>query len=132
LDLPAPVVSGMPSLSPSPYQVRRSSSAAEPIKSAAPAAAAAATAKHHRPPISATTFLPILTVPIPRLGSDFESQNTCPICLNPFTNPTACQTGYVFCYSCIFRWLNGEHERQVDFMNGEGGGAAWEDGSDVS
>lgn len=28
---------------------------------------------------------------------------------------------------CIFHWLNGEHQRQLDFMNGEGAGAAWEE-----
>ncbi|KAF3483320.1 peroxisome assembly protein 12 [Arthroderma uncinatum] len=27
-------------------------------------------------------------------------------------------------------WLNGEHERQIDFMNGAGNGAAWEDDDD--
>lgn len=28
---------------------------------------------------------------------------------------------------CIFHWLNGEHQRQLDFMNGEGAGAPWEE-----
>lgn len=26
----------------------------------------------------------------------------------------------------MFRWLNGDHERQIDFMNGVDGGAAWD------
>lgn len=26
---------------------------------------------------------------------------------NPLTNPTACQTSYVLCYTCVFDWLNG-------------------------
>ncbi|PKX99547.1 ubiquitin-protein ligase peroxin 12 [Aspergillus novofumigatus IBT 16806] len=81
-----------------------------------------------QPPISATSYLPIFTVPLPPADSD--SASACPICLNTLTNPTACQTGYVFCYVCIFHWLNGEHQRQLDFMNGESAGAAWEDESE--
>ncbi|KAJ5754431.1 hypothetical protein N7533_003974 [Penicillium manginii] len=102
LDLPAPVISGLTNT---------------------------AERKNHRadinPPISATSYLPIFTVPLP--PADTSSANTCPVCLNALTNPTACQTGYVFCYVCIFHWLNGEHQRQLDFMDGEGAGAAWEE-----
>jgi peroxin-12 len=47
--------------------------------------------------------------------------------MGQLVNPTACQTGYVFCYVCIFHWLNGEHQRQLDFMTGEGAGAPWEE-----
>lgn len=82
--------------------------------------------RRHQPPISATSYLPIYTVPLP--PADTSSANTCPVCMGPLTNPTACQTGYVFCYVCIFHWLNGEHQRQVDFMDGQGAGAPWEDG----
>jgi len=126
LDLPAPVVSGMKDPSekkkeqkPSTVSLSSSSAATTTTSSLKPAT------KHRRrrrqPPISSTSLLPIFTVPLP------ASPNTCPICLNQLVNPTACQTGYVFCYGCIFRWLNGEQERQVEFMNGEGPGAAWED-----
>lgn len=75
-----------------------------------------------KPPISATTNLPIFTVP-PATGS------ACPICLSPIQTPTASQTGYVFCYTCIFRWLEGEHPRQVAFMQGGNTEEAWKDES---
>ncbi|OAX85151.1 hypothetical protein ACJ72_00453 [Emergomyces africanus] len=132
LDLPAPVVSGM----------------LPPTAAAAAAAASAIAAKHKRqqsstprtyapkrpnPPISSTSYLPIFTVPLPAVDpvaalsnpAAAATQSPCPICLNPLNNPTACQTGYIFCYSCIFRWINGEHERQIGFMNGEG--SEWDD-----
>jgi peroxin-12 len=140
LDLPAPVVSGMvdpPNRTPaavasenvkspktSPYAITTTRIA----DTALPAVIPKKTPFLRRPPqapISSTSLLPIFTVPLP--SSDSGNGDACPICLNPLVNPTACQTGYVFCYRCIFRWLNGEHERQVDFMKGEGGGAAWED-----
>lgn len=85
------------------------------------------------PPISSVSFLPILTVPPPPA----ESSELCPICLSTIQTPTAAQTGYVFCYTCIFRWVEGEHPRQTAFMEGnkdggedkdageEGEGKAW-------
>ncbi|KAH8155450.1 uncharacterized protein LAJ45_00460 [Morchella importuna] len=40
-----------------------------------------------------------------------EDSRICAICENELTNPTAVQTGYVFCYPCIFRWVQeGEEE----------------------
>lgn len=72
------------------------------------------------PPISSTTYLPILTVPPP------SSTDLCPICLHPISNPAACQTGYVFDYKCIFQWVEGTHERQVAWMKGEKT-SEWED-----
>ncbi|KAK2745399.1 ubiquitin-protein ligase peroxin 12 [Myotisia sp. PD_48] len=119
IELPAPVVAGMPPVK--PIQVpskqdadlnEKGSQFQKPTRS--------------KPPISSISLLPIFTVPTPQPSSD-SSPSPCPICLNQLTNPTACQTGYVFCYTCIFRWLNGEHERQTDFMNGTSGGAEWED-----
>lgn len=65
------------------------------------------------PPISSTSYLLILTVPPP------PSSDLCPICLHPVSNPTACQTGYVFDYKCIFQWIEGTHERQGAWMKGE-------------
>lgn len=65
------------------------------------------------PPISSTTYLPILTVP-PPLSSDL-----CPICLHPIETAAACQTGYVFDYKCIFQWIEGHHDRQEAWMKGE-------------
>ena len=75
------------------------------------------------PPISSTTYLPILTVPPP------PSSDLCPICLHALSNPAACQTGYVFDYKCIFQWIQGTHERQVAWMRCEKV-SEWEDDSD--
>ncbi|KKZ67636.1 peroxisome assembly protein 12 [[Emmonsia] crescens] len=140
LDLPAPVVSGMLS----PTAATASALASKTQKAVASGDQSADkssktqthTPKCPNPPISSTSYLPIFTVPLPAIDPAAVSdpiaaatQSPCPICLNPLNNPTACQTGYVFCYSCIFRWINGEHERQIDFMNGEG--SEWEDDGDV-
>ena len=78
-------------------------------------------------PISLTTHLPILTVPAP------PTTDLCPICLDPITNPTACQTGYVYDYKCIFQWIEGTHERQKAWMgNGDKveGEERWDDEDD--
>lgn len=130
LDLPAPVVSGLGS----PAERRKSGQdekdkekkqAESEKKNAGDLKSALKPPRRHQPPISATSYLPIYTVPL--LPPDASSANTCPVCLNTLTNPTACQTGYVFCYVCIFHWLNGEHQRQLDFMDGEGAGEPWEE-----
>jgi peroxin-12 len=108
LELPPPIVSGMelaptskPTTSNSQYNTANSSA-------------------KRSPPISSTTYLPILTVPPP------PSSDLCPICLHPIQNPAACQTGYVFDYKCIFQWIQGNHERQDTFMKGEKM-SEWED-----
>jgi hypothetical protein len=67
------------------------------------------------PPISSKTLLPILTVPTP------PSSTLCPICITPIVTPTASPTGFVYCYTCIHRWVGGEHERQIAFMEGAAG-----------
>lgn len=36
-------------------------------------------------------------------------------------NPTASPTGFVYCYTCIHRWVDGVHDRQVAFMEGAAG-----------
>lgn len=66
------------------------------------------------PPISASTLLPILTVPYPSASTS----HLCPICSNPIVTPTASPTGFVYCYTCIHRWVEGTHDRQVAFMEG--------------
>ncbi|KAF9892455.1 ubiquitin-protein ligase peroxin 12 [Aspergillus nanangensis] len=134
LDLPAPVAKGMVS----PAERRRLADEKKQKKKLdkeagktdqqpdSPRKSALKTSrKRAQPPVSATSYLPIFTVSLP--PADSEVASACPVCLNPLTNPTACQTGYVYCYVCIFHWLNGEHQRQLDFMNGEGAGAAWEE-----
>ena len=82
------------------------------------------------PPISSLTQLPILVVP-PRTSP--TSSALCPICLSPVQTPTAAQTGYVYCYTCIFKWVDGSHERQQHFMAGiSGGNEGWgEDENDT-
>lgn len=72
------------------------------------------------PPIAASSLLPIYTVPIP------ENTELCPICEGEITTATACQTGFVFCYTCIHRWVEGNHDKQEEFMRGKEG--KWESG----
>ncbi|KAL6710262.1 ubiquitin-protein ligase peroxin 12 [Coniothyrium glycines] len=77
------------------------------------------------PVISSTTLLPILTVPSP------PSSHLCPICVTPIKTPTASPTGFVYCYTCIHRWVEGEHERQVAFMEGAAGFKKGEESEEV-
>lgn len=72
------------------------------------------------PPIAASSLLPILTVPV------LDDSELCPICEGEITTATACQTGFVFCYTCIHKWVEGNHEKQDDFMKGKEG--KWESG----
>ena len=73
------------------------------------------------PPISSISLLPIFTVP-PPAPSD---SSLCPICSNQIVNPTASPSGYVYCYTCIHRWVEGNHERQIAFMEGGSGEEGW-------
>ncbi|KAK3944893.1 putative pex2 pex12 amino terminal region protein [Diplogelasinospora grovesii] len=82
-----------------------------------------------RAPIATPSMLPIYTVPAP------ESSDVCPICEDEINTPTACQTGIVYCYTCIHKWVTGTHPRQERFM-AEGGGSEkggregrWESGA---
>jgi peroxin-12 len=108
LDLPPPVVSGLLS-TPHVSKVQSQDSSKRQPKP--------------NPPISSTSYLPILTVPLPKA----VQSSLCPICLHPVTNPAAVQTGYVFDYVCIFKWVEGTHERQETFMSGEDEGVWGED-----
>ncbi|KAJ2905488.1 pex2 pex12 amino terminal region [Zalerion maritima] len=71
-------------------------------------------------PIAASSMLPIYTVPPP------EDSGLCPICEDKMVMATACQTGVVYCYSCIHRWIEGEHPKQEHFMVDKEG--RWESG----
>lgn len=73
-----------------------------------------------RPPVARSSRLPILVVAPPR------DSNCCPICGDAMTTPTACQTGIVYCYVCIHRWLEGSHRKQELFMATRAG--RWESG----
>ncbi|KAG7130286.1 Peroxisome assembly protein 12 like [Verticillium longisporum] len=72
-------------------------------------------------PIATPSLLPIYTVPAP------TDTTLCPVCASEIVTPTACQTGFVYCYSCIHRWLEGAHPRQEAFM--EDKQAKWESGA---
>lgn len=73
-----------------------------------------------RAPIATPSLLPIFTVPPP------EDSQLCPICADEIVTATACQTGFVYCYTCIHRWIAGQHPRQEDFMKSRVG--KWESG----
>lgn len=73
-----------------------------------------------RAPIAKPSLLPIYTVRPP------SSSEFCPICQDDITTPTACQTGVVYCYACIHKWLSGIHPRQETFMADKQG--KWESG----
>ncbi|KAL1961135.1 hypothetical protein VTO42DRAFT_3080 [Malbranchea cinnamomea] len=127
LDLPAPVVSGLqqspPAVTKSQQPQRSLSQRSATTSTTTTTTATTPTRKRPSPPISSASLLPIFTVPLPS-PTEPGQEPPCPICLNPLVNPTACQTGYVFCYTCVFRWLRGEHERQEQFMAGE---VEWDD-----
>jgi peroxin-12 len=118
LELPPPLVSGLPT---PPGPEPAASPSPSPPSAPGPGDAAAAAAAARNPPISASSLLPIFTVPSP------VDSGQCPICEQPVQTATACQTGFVFCYGCIHRWLHGEHERQSAFMRGASDGK-WESG----
>ena len=42
----------------------------------------------------------VKVVPLP------HDSKCCPICKEEIANPTATQTGYVFCYPCVFKWVS--------------------------
>lgn len=71
-------------------------------------------------PIGATSLLPIYTLTAP------EDSSLCPICEDEIVTPTACQTGLVYCYSCIHKWIEGSHPKQDEFMQERAG--KWEGG----
>ena len=149
LDLPPPVISGLPDKPPplptsekpkapasssqrsattNTVSLSSPSSQAQP-SSSPPTSASTRPSKPTKPspPISSTTHLPIHTVPAPTANTS----SLCPICMHPIQTPTSAQTGYVFCYTCIFKWVDGSHDRQVAFMEGRNGGEeGWDDDDD--
>ncbi|KAK5108986.1 hypothetical protein LTR62_007620 [Meristemomyces frigidus] len=134
LELPPPIISGLPPVPSKPASSTKPDSE-NPVLSRRDSALAS-------PPISTLAHLPILTVPAPThpIDSNETTINTtpvCPICLSPIQTPTAAQTGYVYCYTCIYKWVSGTHPRQEAFMeggnthaedeheSGEGGKSGW-------
>ncbi|MCJ1401963.1 ubiquitin-protein ligase peroxin 12 [Xylographa trunciseda] len=151
LDLPPPIISGLPAPDPStplppsktesaspatappsvPNTVSLASSTSTPISHPSPPSPSTrptttSPPPKPSPPLSSTTHLPILTVAPPTA----RTSSLCPICLHPIQTPTAAQTGFVFCYTCIFKWVDGSHERQLAWMEGGGGEEGWGDESD--
>ena len=118
LELPPPAISGVPS---TPATIQP---AHVPDANGETATAQKAETGRTDPPISTTTNLPILTVPAPFSSSNpDEFQNTahlCPICQSDMNAPTATPTGFVYCYTCIHKWVDGTHARQEAFMEGSG------------
>ncbi|KAI9723987.1 MAG: hypothetical protein M1812_000705 [Candelaria pacifica] len=123
LELPPPIVSGLSSLG------TNNKAKASPKAEKSSSSKEAAKEPKHKPPIDSKTFLPILTVP----ATTPSTSHLCPICLNPIETATAVQTGIVYCYTCIYKWVDGSHDRQLAFMEGGGGEEAWaeEEGSRV-
>ncbi|PFH59060.1 hypothetical protein XA68_12878 [Ophiocordyceps unilateralis] len=71
-------------------------------------------------PIATPSMLPIHVVRVPK------DTSACPICRDDIITPTACQTGIVYCYSCIHRWVEGIHPKQENFIQHRAG--QWESG----
>ncbi|KAH7375832.1 Pex12 amino terminal region-domain-containing protein [Plectosphaerella cucumerina] len=107
LDLPPPIVAGLPE-----KKKKQEEGQGEEPEPRTPEAETA--------PIAAQSLLPIHTVQPP------DDTSLCPICESQVETPTACQTGIVYCYSCIHRWLEGSHPRQETFMTDKEG--KWESG----
>lgn len=118
LDLPPPVVTGIP---PPASQQTGKKQEEEKEKEEEESEEAKEEKLKASAPISATSLLPIFTVPPP------ESSDLCPICEGEIITPAACQTGIVYCYTCIHKWLTGTHPRQERFMAGGPPIAAHED-----
>ena len=74
-------------------------------------------------PTSISSQLPIYTVQAP----NSLTSGLCPICRHPIQTPTSAQTGYLFCYTCIFKWVDGSHERQTAFMEGQILSSEWDE-----
>jgi Pex2 / Pex12 amino terminal region len=118
LELPPPVVSGLPTSSRAAITgSEKAQSQSSDSKQKPPT---------FNPPISSTTLLPIFTVNPP---APSESER-CPICSNRIVNATASPSGYVYCYICIHKWIEGTHDRQVAFMEGSQGEEGWGDEED--
>lgn len=138
LELPPPTISGMPRIA-TTTKLKKDSEEKAKNSDSVDKKAAFADEKGERPPqhqqqrrdsaidgppISATSMLPILTVPPPHSdtnsGVDDDTSSLCPICVQPIQTPSAAQTGYVYCYTCIYKWIDGTHPRQEAFMEGSG------------
>ncbi|KAH6856796.1 Pex12 amino terminal region-domain-containing protein [Chaetomium sp. MPI-CAGE-AT-0009] len=115
LDLPPPVVTGLPEKKAQPKEKDAEKEEEEEVDEEEKERRAI-----EKAPIAASSLLPIYTVPAP------EDSDHCPICEGEITTAAACQTGIVYCFSCIHKWLTGTHARQEKFMAERAG--KWESG----
>ena len=113
LELPPPTISGLPPSRPKQQEKQSPADSSEK-----PRRDSGITS----PPISSISNLPILTVSAPAYSTDDTANTTklCPICVSEIQTPTAAQTGFVYCYTCIYKWVDGVHPRQEAFMEGSG------------
>jgi len=65
---------------------------------------------------------------VPTTGDGNEKtllHNSCPLCgVSPINNPAILETGYVFCYTCAFEYLEEKGKCPVTLMRVEGGGGS--------
>ncbi|KAH7130410.1 Pex12 amino terminal region-domain-containing protein [Dendryphion nanum] len=120
IELPPPV---LPNLLPNPPKLLKKDL---PASEKRPGSSASEKQKRIDPPIAASSLLPILTVPHPTP----ETSHLCPVCSQQIVTPTASPTGFVYCYTCIHRWVEGTHDRQIAFMEGAAGFRRSEDGEE--
>ncbi|KAI1491870.1 Pex12 amino terminal region-domain-containing protein [Biscogniauxia mediterranea] len=121
LELPPPIVSGLSALGLRIQQKKKGQDEGKGEKSKEDGAEEKdKTPRAENAPIAAQSLLPIFTVPAP------DDSELCPICEDEITTATACQTGVVYCYACIHKWLEGNHPRQEEFMADREG--KWESG----
>ncbi|KAF4774125.1 Pex2/Pex12 amino terminal region [Colletotrichum scovillei] len=123
LDLPPPVVSGLGAGKGGAGRAGAAETGKGKEKAVSggdESAADAAVPAAETAPIATPSLLPIYTVTAP------VDSALCPICEDPIVTPTACQTGIVYCYTCIHRWVEGLHPMQEEFMGDKEG--KWESG----
>ncbi|KAI5922593.1 Pex12 amino terminal region-domain-containing protein [Camillea tinctor] len=119
LELPPPVVSGLSALGLNIHQKKKGQDEGEKPREGE-TEEKGKEPRAENAPIAALSLLPIFTVSAP------EDSELCPICEDEITTATACQTGVVYCYTCIHKWLEGNHPRQEEFMAEREG--KWESG----
>ncbi|KAI0386035.1 Pex12 amino terminal region-domain-containing protein [Hypomontagnella monticulosa] len=120
LELPPPIVSGLSALGVKISQRKAQGKAGDEKDNEKEGEEHAKILLAEDAPIAMPSLLPIFTVPSP------EDSELCPICEDEITTATACQTGVVYCYACIHKWLEGSHPRQEEFMAERVG--KWENG----
>jgi peroxin-12 len=115
IELPPPILPGLPPKTQRLVKTQQPSDSSSEDKR--PPSSSSEKPQRPDPPISATSLLPILTVPHPTPSTSY----LCPICGDPIVTPTASPAGFVYCYVCIHKWVEGTHDRQVAFMEGAAG-----------